>query len=318
MGYQNPGQLFVTRYGAPDKGEDVLAYVQFLRDESGLGSEPPIDLDMIYARFGLMQPKRVPLPNLQGLLVDPEYGLILVNQADPPQRQRFTESHELVELLFAALPPNNGWAARERVGPFKMSLKEELCNEGAAELLMPRSSFLPRVRQAGVSYATARQLAFKYQVSTTAALVQMTRIGPGSHAVVLWRRMHKPAELRAPTSENQPALFADLAIDAPHPKLRVLWCLAGPRTRFIPRDKSVPDDSSIGRSYFEGVFVRGDDVLELGTAKGRFHCESQPFEVEDERQVLSLLHLPGDTCTTRMDTQTSTLSLLTFDSAENR
>ena len=63
--------------------------------------------------------------------------------------------------------------------------------------------------------------------------------------------------------------------------------------------------------------MEGDDVLELGAAKGRFHCESQPFEVENERQVLSLLHLPGDTCATRMDAQSSTLSLLPSSPSED-
>ncbi len=316
MGYQNPGELFIARYGPPESGEDVLAYVQFLRDESGLSTEPPIDLGRIYTRFGVPYPKRAILPNLQGLLINPEYGIILVNQTDPPVRQRFTECHELVELLFAALPSSGGWAARERVGPFKLPLKEQLCNEGAAELLMPRCSFAPRVRQASVSYVTTRQLAHEYQVSITAALVQMVRVGPGAHAVVLWRMKHKPSELRTNVHTSQLALFGDAPQTVPSKKLRVEWSLTGRDTPYIPPNKSVPDDSSVCRAWQDGVLTVASDFLELGQFRGRFGCESQPFEVENERQVISLLHLPGDTCTTNMDAQPNAVLLLTSPPSE--
>ncbi len=312
---EHPGRLFIQRHGKPETRDDVLAYVQFLRDESGLDGTLPVDLERIYRRFGI-HPRRTPLPNLQGLLVNPELGLIVINASDPLRRQRFSEGHELLEYLFAALPEGKGWTARQRAGVFPQLVKEQLCNEGAAELLMPRAGFVPRVCDLGVSYAIARHLAAEYNVSVTAALAQMARTAPGLHAIVLWRLKQKPTELRMSGPEDQPALFADLAQEVPPHKLRVEWCLAGTGAPFIPRDKSVPDDSSIGRAYHEAMFVEGDDMLELGAARGRFHCESKPFGVENERQVLSLLHLPGDTCTTGIDAQSSTFSLLPSSPSE--
>jgi hypothetical protein len=150
--------------------DDVLRYVSFLREESGLGMQPPIDLARIYARFQMPTPKRAALPDLQGLLVNPEQGIVLINENDPETRQRFTEGHELVECLFAALPSGKGWAARQ-TGSFKHNIKERLCNDGAAELLMPQSTFGPRVLALGVSFSAGRQLATEFQVSTTAAPV---------------------------------------------------------------------------------------------------------------------------------------------------
>lgn len=307
---EHPGRLFIDRHGRPENRDDVLAYARFLRDESDLDSTPPVDLGRIYQRFGI-QPRRAKLPNLQGLLVNPELGLILINASDPIQRQRFSEGHELLEYLFAALPEGKGWASRERVGVFTQRAKEKLCNEGAAELLMPHAEFEMRIRDLGVSFVTARRLAVEYDVSVTAALVQMVRLAPGLHAVILWHLRQKPTEIRISGKEHQPSLFADLALDALPPKLRVGWCLAGPGVPFIPRDKSVPDTSSISRAYREARFVVGDDVLELGAAKGRFHCESNPFEIENERQVLSLLHLPGDMCETNSGAQGGRHSLQT-------
>ncbi len=170
--------------------------------------------------FPIPTPKRASLPDQQGLLVNPESGPIIVNEDDLAVRQRFTEAHELMELLFCALPPGKGWAARQ-TGVFKSNTKR-LYNEGAAELLMPRATFAPRVRRAGVSYQTARLLVYESQASTSAALVRVARLGPGRHAVVLWRMKNKPTEIRDKVTANQLTLFGDEPKALPPKKLRVL------------------------------------------------------------------------------------------------
>jgi hypothetical protein len=291
--YTNPGELFVHELGLVKGPNDVMRYVDFLRKEAGIGCKPPVDLGKIYARFGIPVPEYATLPNQQGLLLDPNSGLMIIHDEDPRVRQRFTEAHELMEFLFSALPSGRGWAAR-RLGGFKQGPKERLCNEGAAELLMPEASFVPRVRAVGVSYRAARQLALEFEVSTTAALVRMVRIGPGRHAVVLWRMKNKPTEIRNMTPANQLSLFGDSVIKGPPKRLRVEWSMAGSSVPFIPVDKSVPEDSSIYAAWRDGVFTSGEDNLDLANCRGIFRCENQPFGVDDERQVFSLLHLPGD------------------------
>jgi len=293
MAYTNPGQSFIEIFGPAESAEDVMRYARFLREEAGLTVEPPIDLTQIYSRFGIPTPKRASLPRQQGLLVNPESGLIIVNEDDLAVRQRFTEAHELMEFLFCALPSGKGWAARQS-GVFKSNTKERLCNEGAAELLMPHATFASRVRRAGVSYQTARLLAYEFQVSTSAALVRVARLGPGRHAVVLWRMKNKPTEIRDKVPANQLTLFGDEPKALPPEKLRVEWAMSGPGTRYIPPDKSVPEDSSIYAAWQGGVFVVGEDNLDLRTVRGAFRCENKPFDSEGERCVLSLLHLPGD------------------------
>lgn len=118
MAYTNPGKLFIQRFGLVECAEDVMRYVGFLRDEAGISAEPPIDLAPIHSRFGIPLPKYAPLPDLQGILLNPDHGLILIKEDDPAARQRFTAAHELIELLFSALPSGKGWAAR-RSGNFK-------------------------------------------------------------------------------------------------------------------------------------------------------------------------------------------------------
>jgi hypothetical protein len=285
--------MFIERFGLAEDVDDVMRYADFLREEAGLTVDPPIDLARIYERFGIPTPERAPLPGQQGLLVNPDSGLILINEDDPDVRQRFSEAHELMEFLFSALPSGRGWAARQ-AGVFKSSAKENLCNECAAELLMPRATFAPRVFQKGVSYQTARLLASEYQVSVSAALVRVARVGQGRHVVVLWRLKNKPKEVRNKVSPNQFTLFGDALQALPPKKLRVEWSMGGPATPYIPPDKSVPEDCSIYEAWQNGVFTAGEDNLDLSTISGLFRCENKPFDNQGERFVLSLLHLPSD------------------------
>lgn len=226
--------------------------------------------------------------------MSPEKGIILVNDGDPATRQRFSEAHELIELLFSTFPPSTGWAAAaQKVGDFHHKTKEQLCNEGAAELLMPQASFLPRVLTLRISFRTARQLVPEFDVSMTAALVHMTRIGPGRHAVVLWRMKNNPTEIKNKTSEQQLSLFSDVFNDLPPKKLRVEWSLRGPNVPYIPIDKSIPEDSSIYAAWQDRKFTTGEDRLDLANIWGTCLCENQPFVVDGEWFILSLLHLPG-------------------------
>ena len=290
----HPGRLFLKQNNSTIDGpEDLGRYATFLLCEAGTDSEPPINLTAIYERFGLPLPRRVSLPGQQGLLLDPEAGLILIEESDHAMRQRFTEAHELMELLFAVVPTKPSSSARD-VGKFRYHTKERLCNAGAAALLMPANTFLPRVKHLGVSFETARVLANEYEVSLSAALIRMATIGPGIHAVVLWRMKNKPSEVKSQVPEQQMALLEVAPVKIASPKLRVEWSFTGSLSHFIPQDKSVPETSFIYSTWHTRSFSAGNDRLDLGSMRGITYSENLPFEAEAEWQVLSLLHLPGD------------------------
>jgi Zn-dependent peptidase ImmA (M78 family) len=288
--YKHPGHLFLEHHNTVQTFEDVLAYVGFLRKRANLDDVSPANLPAIYEHFGIPIPKRAALPNQQGLLLIPEAGLILINQDDIESRQRFTEAHELMELLFNALPDGKGWAAHQK-GPFKHRTKEWLCNRGAADLLMPPAVFEKQAREAGVSFKVAQNLARRFMVSTTAVLVQLTRLAPYPHAVVLWRMKHKKADASHQVHPGQLSLFADLPFAGPQKKLRVEWVLRGENAPHIPRNKSVPEDSLIYAAWRDGTFTTGEEALDLGAVQGNFRSENLPFGAEEERGVLSLLEL---------------------------
>lgn len=276
--YQHPGRAFLSRYGALRGEEDVFRYVDFLRQEAGVGDEPPIALTRIYQHFGMPEPLRAPLDEQQGILVDSNTGMILIKEDDPIVRQRFTEGHELMELLFDA-------QEQARVNSFlpqwSESRKERLCDRGAAELLMPQSSFIPRLNQSGISFRTGRSLASLYQTSLLATLVRMAQYGSGNCALVVWHRALKPSEARQSHSKANV-----------QKKLRVCWKIHTQDWTggFIPKDKSIPPDSLISQVGVDGQPQSGTETIDFGRGSLSCDIEAMPVKLGDRAYVLSLLH----------------------------
>lgn len=273
----------MSRYGLLHNDQGVFRYVDFLRQSAGLSDEPPVDLSLIYRHFGIPTPLRAPLSDQQGILVDSDAGVILIKEDDPLKRQRFTEGHELMELLFDAQERLIGWAGSRPY--WNEQRKEQLCDQGAADLLMPQSSFVPRLHDLGISLSTGRTLANLYQTSLLATLVRMIQHGLGAHALVMW---HCALKRREMDCRNEP--------DLPQKKLRVWWRT---RTRswssgFIPKNKSISHDSLISCAYTTGQPQNGAETLNLG--RGLIHCqiEAMPMQLGDKYCVLSLLHLLND------------------------
>jgi hypothetical protein len=288
--FRHPGKLFVARYGRLTEASALDRYADFLRREAGVGDSPPIDTTTIMRCFGI-SPKRARFQGPSGLLLNPDRGVIFINSDDPLTRQRFSEAHELMEYLFAAQSRTKSWAAR---GLFSEKTKEDLCEEGAASLLMPLSTFSPYLHEWGVSLETGKRLAELFNVSLTAALVRTVRFGPGQHALILWRMAHKPREVKSLAAPGQIPLFKDYTPSPPPRRLRVDWGCTTEGGPYIPRNKSVEFDSSIYEAYEQGSTVIGIDNIDLVNFFGRCFCESMAVTINAEKRVLSVIHLPAD------------------------
>lgn len=284
--YRHPGRAFLARYGKLRSEDDVFRYVNFLRQESGLEDAPPIALTRIYQHFGIPEPLRAPLDEQQGILVDSNTGIILIKEDDPLVRQRFTEGHELIELLFDA-------QEQARVGSFlpnwSEQRKERLCDQGAAELLMPQSSFVPRLNQSGISFKAGRSLAMLYQTSLLATLVRMLQYGTGNCALVMWHYALKPSEVKQRCSTT----------GHPQQKLRICWKAQTSDWTggFIPKDKSITEESLISQAYSSGQPQSGAETIHLGWGSIPCQIEAMPMRQGDRSYVLSLLHLLGSVLT---------------------
>jgi hypothetical protein len=277
--YRHPGQLFLARFPWSGLEQSVLAYGAFLRREAGVGDQPPIELGPIYQHFGMPQPRRVPLIDQQGILVDGSSGIVLIKEDDPIVRQRFTEGHELMELLFDAQEQQ---FFNQSSVLWNHDEKERWCDRGAAALLMPGASFVPLLNQLGMSLPTGRALAQRYRMSLLATLVQMIQHTTGSYALVMWHLAHSQRDLAAGVASTQ---------EQPQ-KLRVWWGSWSTHWQggFIPRNKSIAESSLITKAYTTGENQIGREKIKLVGEAIPVQLEAMPISVGSKRGVLSLLH----------------------------
>lgn len=291
---QHPGRVFINRYGLMQVDEHVLRYADFLREEAGLDDTPPIDLARIRNHFGLPSPIRAALTEQQGVLIDDEAGLILIKEDDPDTRQRFTYAHELIELLFAACMQYPEWSRPRPL--FSDARKEQLCNQGAAALLMPQPSFSTRVATEQISLAVGSRLAQLYKTSFLATLRHMVCHASEPYALVLWQYALKPTQERKIPTE-QMWLF-DLGEDLMFDKaLRVQWVISNHTSyaHYIPKHKSIPEQSCIFRAYRSGKIERSIEQLRLGGHSVYCEIEAKRVVIGEELSVVTLLRfLPNN------------------------
>ena len=285
MPYRHPGYAFLEQHGPLQQAEDVEQYGVFLRQSAQIDDyAPPVSLERIYTCFGIPIPRQAPLQDQQGILVDGDSGLILIKEDDPLVRRRFTEGHELMELLFDAyhqhsaadLSPRN-----QSLGSFKAegAYKERLCDRGAAALLMPGSSFRARLHMLNMSLQTGRALAQAYQTSLMATLLRMVQLSSGAHALVMWRLGWATREEK--TRANQP------------PRLRPSWQAFSPNwSAGRLNSNQVADTASVVAIAPQlGQPLTGTEALDLGNQTKRCHLEVLPLRSGKQQCVLSLLHL---------------------------
>lgn len=291
---QHPGRRFIEFCGPLQSADALCKYAVFLRREAGISDEPPINLGIIFEHYGMPPPLYAPLPGQQAVLLDDETGQILLNDGDPETRQRFSQAHELMERLFAA--HEEALAVGRSGARFREGHKESLCEQGAAHLLLPLSSFLPRLGRLGVSLKTASTLANEYETSFLATLYQMVRYGAGVHALVVWEYALKPAQVKKLPPPEQMALLPVDLVPSPAKELRVWWSAhteAVPNV-YVPRHKSAPPESLIYKAYDSCVPQVGREFIDLKGVRGTCLVEAKRVSIGDRSVVVSLLHLPGD------------------------
>lgn len=296
MGYVSPGRLYLEKQKTVETLEDVLAYAEFLRTEAGLEDILPVDLSRIFEHFQIPKPISAPLPQQQGLLLDAERGIIVINSTDPERRQKFTKAHELAEILFKVLPQGKelggGWRL-ERPGGFKKSTKEFLCNWTAANLLMPTNFVEGEIKKIGANFECARSIADKCEVSLSAALVQVARNSKEGHFVILWRLKNKPSEIKIKSQAAQLTMFG-VEVATPAKKLRVEWSLGSSNTLYIPKEKSVENSSLIFQAWETNTFTNGTVNIPIDNRNAVwFSSENMPFMINGERYVISLMRKVG-------------------------
>ncbi|HRN51117.1 MAG TPA: ImmA/IrrE family metallo-endopeptidase [Anaerolineales bacterium] len=289
MGYEDPAHLYIERHGNVADVSDLIAYADFLRKESGITDDPPINLNAISLRFGIPVPQAARLKDQQGALVSTSDGIpqILVKADDSRYRQRFTHAHELMEFLFLDSP---GDVKIEYSKPtIFRGAKERVCQVGAAHLLMPQSTFRPQAITLGLSFHSAEKLAGIFEVSFMASLFRLIDQYENEAALILWKMKNKPKEIRNKISDKQLQIPGFEGSFLSKPQLRVEWSYGTINSVFIPRDKSIQEESSTYKTWETGNYSLAPEPFPFGKLNSKAIFENKTIAVDGETFVLSLI-----------------------------
>ncbi len=162
---------------------------------------------------------------------------IHVKVDDTPGRQRFSCAHAIVHTFFMETERFNGSLIDNEHDSDWSAQDEQLCDLGAAALLLPRLEFLQQCPlQPTMDDALALAESFEASVEATALRIAMLCEGPAA-MVVLEPRL-KPSEVRAiERRRREPTLPGMPTSIVPTPALRVNKTMAK-GLLFIPKHKS--------------------------------------------------------------------------------
>ena len=282
-----PPKLFLQQTDERDPLTLFQSYANYLRTNAAC-FELPVPLERIRLHHKL-QIKKASLPQRGFLLGD----TIFINSDDRETVQSFTQAHEMMETLVIALQaempsrfPEFAWDKPDR-------RKEQWCEAGAAEILMPSSLFFPLVNQQGVSFQTARQLASLCQTSLIATTRRLIEASARDCVFILFKEGHKKGEI-VPSKNGQQVLWGSATDFDPPAELRVWRRWKSSNSPFICDNESVSRQTAIYQTLQEGIVgqvYRGYDDLGLENIKGPKRTESMLVTIDNSQVVMALIHL---------------------------
>jgi hypothetical protein len=249
-------------------------------------SQLPVSLDLIRKRHNLTRHAH-PLPQGRGFLLGDS---IFINSEDPDAVQRFTEAHEIMETLVIAIRP--GIPAHSRT-KFERD-KEQWCEGGAAELLMPSELFFPLVKKQGINLDASRHLAGVCQTSLTATIRRMLDSNLSPCIFALLQEGYKKHQI-VPSKSGQGVLWGNSPNWDPPAELRVLRHWKSPQLKtFLVKNESISHDCIAYQLYQSGIIGKvtsGRESLDLEKIKGVYSTEAMLVTINKTATVMLLIHL---------------------------
>lgn len=243
---------------------------------------------MISSYRNIIRVEEVVLEHDASIRWDGVHFVVQVAAQAGPGRQRFSIAHEVTHTFFPGAHhrigrPDRGIGRNSRRGS-----EEYLCDLGAAEFVLPRGPFLDRLPdRPGMAFVVETAREFGASIEATARRTLALSGRPG--AVVVLEPRLKPVEVRAAIQAEVAPSLPGLQLPPPVPKLRVNWS-ESQFVSFIPRHKSIADDSSLS-----GILETGEVEFEgdTGLLPGRFRVSARhlPYSRDGERieRVVALL-----------------------------
>lgn len=201
-----------------------------------------------------------------------------INDQDIPERQHFTEAHELIHPVFPGFKKEGRYRfeapAMERHPPNRE--EEYLCDYGAAALLMP-SELVQNEYEVSGGLADAERLASDAEVSVEAAANRLVALSDEPALLLCLATSHKPAD--------RPALRRGIDVPA---RLRVRYAYSRHLDLYIPRFKSADDDSVFYQAEDDWRIKAATETLPGAEQAGPFRIEAKRYGSDERARVLAL------------------------------
>lgn len=171
------------------EGPDVLLVM--VRESFNLDSRPrSVDLDDEAKEWGVESIDEEPISSEAMLIPTGDgYRIVLkdIKEQGVMVRQRFSYAHELGHLLLqkTGIQKKSNLVAKHRGGNLK-NQEERLCDQIAAEILMPRNAFLEDAQALGWSLKSLQGLARIYRTSIIATALRMLGLTAEPCAMGVW------------------------------------------------------------------------------------------------------------------------------------
>jgi hypothetical protein len=194
--------------------------------------------------------------------------VVRVKETDSYPRQRFSVLHEAIHTFCPGF-----FETQFRCNPNRSrSRLEALCDIGASELLLPRRHFVPDLVAGALDFDHIADLGDHYGASLEATAIRAVDLWPGSASLLVFRRQTKPSEAGQSDAE---------------PKLRLAWAHVSGPWPFLPRYKSVSNNSPFSRALIGEIVNEASTLVDL-TSDGdtQFHVSAQGIGAD---RVLALV-----------------------------
>ncbi len=250
--------------GVSDPVAAMIACADGLLDEAGVAG-PPTPLPILASFQGIRDIERVAMKPSGRLIPRAGGHLIQVNKADSVPRQNFTIAHEIAHTFFPSYQALPRAIEDSQTGDYPQDNEEEhLCDVGAGALLLPERWLRPAALSLPPSLASLERVARQFRASLEATARAVARLDLWPFALVFWEPGWRKAD-RPLAEAGQPIPAA----------LRVTRAVVAPSFGlYIPRNKSIPEESSVYRAYVEKSATSGLDQLTIGDVTANIRAES--------------------------------------------
>lgn len=257
---------FLARHRADDAARTITRLCSELIDFAE--ATVPVNLEML-ASLRNAQVTVVDQEQAETIMWDGRHFVIRVRRADTDGRQRFSCAHGIIHTYF--MEAGNGLPTGGASYDSWSRQEEDLCDQGAAELLLPRAAFIAAC-PSRPDMDDVLKLAEVFEASAEATALRVVAISAIPAAMVVLEPGLKPAELtRIARRQSQRMLPGFPQEDPIAPRLRVQKSL-GHRLPFIPRHKSIGDSTPLADVLADGA---ADYVGETGLVPGPFRVSAR-------------------------------------------